>query len=198
MKGSRGGVAALLRDWAPWTGLAGLFVSFAGLSALWAFVTQLAPTFGVSSQAASTAFMIALVASGVAGIAATAIGDRLGRATPLAVGMLLAIAGAAALQWGHGFPGYLAGIALAVGLWNFPMAYQIGMIASADERGHVAVLMPAALAIGGALGPVFAGSLLANGHSYAPLYALFAVATAVGMAAFIVLGRRLAKSRQLA
>ena len=192
MKGRRSGFAAVLRDWAPWSGLAGLFVSFAGLSALWAFLTQLAPTFGVSSRAASSAFMIALVVSGVAGIAAATIGDRLGRARPLAVGMLLAIAGAAALQWGHGFPGYLVGVVLAVGVWNFPMAYQMGMIASADERGHVAVLMPAALAIGGALGPVLAGSLLANAHGYGPLYALFAGGTAVGLVAFIALGRRLA------
>src|SRR5579862_8409444 len=174
MKGSRGGVAALRRDWAPWTGLAGLFVSFAGLSALWAFLTQLAPTFGVSNQAASGAFMAALVASGAAGIAAAVMGDRFGRARPLAIGLLLALAGAAALQWGHGFPGYLVGVVLAVGLWNFPMAYQMGMIASADERGHVAVLMPAALAIGGALGPALAGALLTGGHGYAPLYALFA------------------------
>jgi cytochrome P450/MFS family permease len=194
MKGRRGGVRAMLRDWAPWSGLAGLFVSFAGLSALWAFLTQLAPTFGVSGQAASVAFMAALVVSGAAGIAAAVMGDRFGRARPLAVGMLLAIAGAAALQWGHGFSGYLIGVVLAVGLWNFPMAYQMGMIASADERGHVAVLMPAALAIGGALGPVLAGALLTGGHGYAPLYALFAVATSLGLSAFIALGRRLAPS----
>jgi MFS family permease len=113
--------------------------------------------------------MVALVVSGAAGIAAAVIGDRLGRAKPLAVGLLLAIAGAVTLQWGHGFPGYLVGVVLAVGLWNFPIAYQMGMIASADERGHVAVLMPAALAIGGALGPVLAGALLTHAHDYAPL-----------------------------
>jgi hypothetical protein len=108
--------------------------------------------------------------------------------------MLLAIAGAAALQWGNGFSGYLVGVVLAVGVWNFPMAYQMGMIASADERGHVAVLMPAALAIGGALGPVLAGAVLTDGHGYSPLYALFAVATGAGLAAFVMLGRRLASS----
>ncbi len=194
MKGRRGGLAAMARDWAPWTGLAGLFLSFAGLSALWAFLTELAPTFGVSNQVAGEAFVAALVVSGVAGIAAAVLGDRLGRAKPLAVGMLLAIAGAAALQWGHGFPGYLVGVVLAVGVWNFPMSYQMGMIASADERGHVAVLMPAALAIGGALGPMVAGALLTGAQGYASLYALFAVATSLGLAAFVTLGRRLARS----
>jgi cytochrome P450/predicted MFS family arabinose efflux permease len=194
MKGQGVGVSAMLRDWAAWSGLAGLFVSFAGLSALWAFLTELAPTFGVSNQAASGAFMVALVVSGAAGIVAAVLGDRLGRARPLAVGMLLALVGAGALQWGHGLPGYTVGVVLAVGLWNFPMAYQMGMIASADERGHVAVLMPAALAIGGALGPLLAGELLTGGHGFSPLYALFAAATALGLAAFVALGRQLARA----
>ena len=82
-----------------------------------------------------------------------------------------------------------------VGVWNFPMAYQMGMIASADERGHVAVLMPAALAVGGALGPAAAGALLTGVNGYAPLYALFAGAVALGLAAFLILGRQLARSR---
>ena len=102
MRGQRRGAAAMLRDWAPWSGLAGLFVSFAGLSALWAFLTQLAPSFGVSVQAATGAFMAALVASAAGGIAATLIGDRVGRARPLAVGMVLAFATAPSLpplQW---------------------------------------------------------------------------------------------------
>ncbi len=195
MKGRREGFGAMLRDWPVLTGLAGLFVAFAGVSALWAFLTQLAPTFGVSNQAASGAFMAALVTSGVGGIAAAVIGDRLGRVKPIAFGMLLAVAGAASLQWGHGFSGYLVGVVLAVGVWNFPIAYQMGMIASADQRGHLAVLMPAALAIGGAVGPILAGALLNGAQGYTPLYALFAGATAASLASFVVLGRRLGKRR---
>jgi hypothetical protein len=101
----------------------------------------------------------------------------------------------AALQWCHGYPAYLVGVVLADGLWNFPMAYQMGLIASADDRGHVAVLMPAALAVGGALGPAVAGAALNGAHGYSSLYALFAGAVALGLAAFIVLGRHLARAR---
>jgi hypothetical protein len=67
----------------------------------------------------------------------------------------------------------------------------MGMIASADGHGRVAVLMPAALAIGGALGPMLAGSLLVEGAGYMPLYALFATATAASLAVFVLLGRLL-------
>ncbi|HWA62016.1 MAG TPA: MFS transporter [Caulobacteraceae bacterium] len=182
--------APFLRDCAPWLGLSGLFVSFTGMAALWAFLARLAPTFGVDERAASDVLTVGLIVSGVAGLGAAFLGDRFGRVKPLAVGMILAIAGVAALVLGHGLVAYATGAVLAAGLWNFPMAYQMGMIASADGHGRVAVLMPAALAIGGAMGPVLAGALLGGGSGYGPLYALFAAATAAGLAAFAVLGRR--------
>jgi cytochrome P450/predicted MFS family arabinose efflux permease len=183
-----------LREWmaregAPWLGLLALFVSFAGLSALWGFLARIAHSFGVGDQATAAALTAGLVVSGVAGFAAAAIGDRFGRVKPLAAGMLLATIGVAVLLWGHGFAGYLTGLVLTGGLWNFPLAYQMGLIASSDGNGRVAVLMPAALAIGGAVGPMLAGALLAGGQGYAPLYALFAGATTVALATFALLGR---------
>jgi hypothetical protein len=39
---------------------------------------------------------------------------------------------------------------------------------------------------------VLAGALLTNAHAFAPLYALFAGATAAGLLTFAALGRRLA------
>ncbi|WP_334151558.1 MFS transporter [Hyphomicrobium sp.] len=191
--GHGGRFRATKHDWPLWTGLAGLTLTFAGISALWAFLTELAPTLGVGDQAASSVFMAALVTSGISGIAAIAIGDRLGRLGPIAAGMLLAIAGAASLQWGHGFPAYLIGVVLAVGVWNFPIAFQMGLIASSDTRGQVTGLMPVALAIGTATGPISAGAMLNGAQSYAPLYALFAGAIAAGLAGFLVLGRWSAK-----
>ncbi len=186
-----GGVVPI-RNWTPWLGLGAMFVSFAGLSALWALLTQIAPSFGVNDQTVAVLLMIGLAISGAAGIAAAVIGDRFGREKPLTIGMLLAIAGVVVLMVGHGLAGYFIGALLAVGLWNFPMAYQMGMIASSDPNGRVSVLMPAALAIGSALGPTLGGALLSGGHGYIPLYALFAVAIAASLVAFTVLARRLA------
>ena len=181
------------RDMWSWGGLAALFISFSGLSALWAYVEHIAPSFALDESAAANALTSALVASGVGGVAAAVLGDRLGRSRPLVVGMAIALLGAAALQLGAGSTAYVVGVVLAIGLWNFPMAYQMGMIASADERGSVAVLMPAAIAIGGAVGPLAAGLLLANTTGYTALYALFAATTSIGLAVFALLGRRLAK-----
>jgi cytochrome P450/predicted MFS family arabinose efflux permease len=186
------GGAVPIRNWTPWLGLGAMFVSFGGLSALWAFLTQIAPSFGVNGQTVAVLLMIGLAISGLAGIAAAVIGDRYGRQMPLTVGMLLAIAGVVVLMTGQGIAGYFIGALLAVGLWNFPMAYQMGMIASSDPNARVAVLMPAALAIGSALGPTIGGALLSGGNGYIPLYAFFAVAIGASLAAFTVLARRLA------
>lgn len=187
-----GGSIRAPRNLTPWLGLLALFISFSGLAALWAFVSQLAPTFGVTTHSVDNVLTATLVFSGAAGLTAALLGDRFGRVKPLAASMLLAIAGVSALQWGHGFGPYLIGVMLTGGLWNFPMAYQMGMIASADDRGNVAVLMPAALAVGGALGPLLAGELLSGANGYAPLYALFAATAAIGLAAFVAMARRLA------
>ncbi|MBV9044816.1 MAG: cytochrome P450 [Alphaproteobacteria bacterium] len=188
---------SLSKNWWPWLGLGAMFTSFAGLAALWAFLTQIAPSFGVGDQTVAVLLMIGLAISGMAGIAAAVIGDRFGRERPLMIGMLLAIAGVVVLMVDHGLAGYFIGALLAVGLFNFPMAYQMGMIASSDPNGRVSVLMPAALAIGSALGPVLGGALLSGGHGYVPLYALFAVTIAASLVAFTVLARRLANRSAL-
>ncbi|HKI74895.1 MAG TPA: hypothetical protein VJ998_09640, partial [Pseudomonadales bacterium] len=98
---------------------------------------------------------------------------------------------------GHGVVGYVVGALLAVGLWNFPLAYQMGMIATADPNGRVSVLMPAALAIGAAFGPILAGILVNGGNSYVPLYALFAAAVTASLVAFAMVARRVANRTAL-
>jgi MFS family permease len=140
---------------------------------------------------------LGLAVSGVAGLTAAGLGDRYGRAQPLIIGMALSIVGIAVLLLGDGVAGYAIGALFAVCLWNFPMAYQMGLIASADPNGRVSVLMPAALAIGAAFGPTLAGALVSIGHSYIPLYALFTVATAASLAAFAVVARRVSNRSAL-
>jgi MFS family permease len=184
-----GGTAAP-QNWTPWIGLGALLVSFGGFAALWAFLTQIASSFGVDHPTSAMLLTVGLAVSGVAGLTAAGLGDRYGRAQPLIIGMALSIVGIAVLLLGDGVAGYAIGALFAVCLWNFPMAYQMGLIASADPNGRVSVLMPAALAIGAAFGPTVAGALVSIGHSYIPLYALFTVATTASLAAFAVVARR--------
>jgi cytochrome P450/MFS family permease len=184
-----------LADRTPWFGLGALFVTFAGLSGLWSFAAKAAPGFGLDAATTQTALTVGLVASGASGVAAAVIGNRFGRVRPLVIGMLFSLAGVAALAFGHGLAAYMIGLFLAVGLWNFPMAYQMGLITSADGYGRVAVLIPGGMAIGGALGPALAG-VLVSGGGYPPLYGFFAASTAAGLAVFWWLGLKLAARRR--
>jgi predicted MFS family arabinose efflux permease len=110
--------------------------------------------------------------------------------------MLLAVVGVIVLSYGHGVFAYAIGALLTYGTLSLPLSYQMGLIASADVTGRVASLIPAALALGGALAPAVAGSLL-TGASYAPLYAFTAATVIAGLAAFLWLSHRLSDQRDV-
>ena len=177
-------------NWLPWLGLGGLLVSFAGIAAVWGFLERIAPTFGLSAHLTSQLVLGTLIVNAFSGVAAALIGDRWGRVLPLAVSMLLAVAGVAALTWGHDAYAYTAGALLTYGTLNVPLSYQMGLIASADATGRVASLIPAALALGGTIAPAVAGSLHTDA-SYTPLYSFTAATMIVGLAAFLVLAHQL-------
>ena len=177
---------------APWVGLFALFLAFGAMTALWAFLERVGPDFGLDSATAARILTVSLLLNGVSALAVAVVGTRFGRALPLAVGMLMTLAGVAALMLRHDLYGYVAGTLLTVGLWNIAFSFQMGLIASADITGKVAVLIPAAVSIGGALGPGIAGTL-AEGGSYTPIYLLVGAATAISLVIFLALARRLSQ-----
>jgi predicted MFS family arabinose efflux permease len=176
--------------WLPWLGLGGLVVSFGGIAAVWGFLERIAPTFGLSTTLTAQLILGTLIVNAFSGVAAALIGDRWGRVPPLAVSMLLAIVGVAVLRYAHGVYAYATGALLTYGTLSLPLSYQMGLIATADSTGRVASLIPAALALGGAIAPALAGSLL-TGASYTPLYALTAASMLAGLAAFLLLADQL-------
>jgi len=182
------------RSWLPWLGLGGLLVSFGGIAAVWGFLERIAPSFGLSTTLTAQIVLGTLIVNAFSGVAAAIIGDRWGRVPPLAISMLLAFVGVIGLTFGHGVYSYATGALLTYGTLSLPLSYQMGMIASADSTGRVASLIPAALALGGALAPAVAGSLL-TGASYTPLYAFTAATMLCGLAAFLLLAHQLRRQR---
>jgi predicted MFS family arabinose efflux permease len=88
--------------------------------------------------------------------------------------------------------GYLAGGLLTYGTLSLPLSYQMGLIASSDDTGRIAAMIPASMAVGGAIAPALAGSLL-EGTGYVPLYLFSAAAVVVSLAGFLFLAHRLAR-----
>ena len=183
--------AATRAGWLPWLGLGGLLVSFGGIAAVWGFLERIAPTFNLSTGLTAQLILVTLIVNAFSGVVAALIGDRWGRVLPLAISMLLAFVGVVMLTFGHDVYAYVTGALLTYGTLSLPLSYQMGLISSADATGRVASLIPAALSLGGAIAPAVAGSLL-TGASYTPLYALTAATMLAGLAAFLVLARRLA------
>ena len=68
--------------------------------------------------------------------------------------------------------------------WAFAVPYLYSLVAGLDESGRLIVLAPAAQAVGAAVGPAVAASLL-NGVAYAPVGAVAAAALAGSMLCLI-------------
>jgi len=89
---------------------------------------------------------------------------------------------------------YAIAICLIMGFWPFVMAYQMGLVASADSTGRITVLISAAVASGGAIGPGVAG-FLKTGESYLPIYTMSGVLTLLCLGIFLWLAVYLHRSR---
>jgi predicted MFS family arabinose efflux permease len=179
-------------QWLAWLGLGALLVSFGGIAAVWGYLAEIGPSFGLQDTVTAGMVVGIQVANALSAVAVAIIGDRWGRAQPLAIAMLLALGGVIALVYGRGPPAYLAGALLTYGMLNIPMTYQMGLIASADATGRVAAQIPAAMAIGSAAAMAIVGSML-DGSGYLPLYAFVSATIVAALAAFLVISRRLSK-----
>lgn len=63
------------------------------------------------------------------------------------------------------------GTMLFAGVWNFGLAYQVGIVVSLDQRGNLAVLISSFLSLGAIVGPAWAGVLI-HDSDYIGVFAL--------------------------
>lgn len=82
------------------------------------------------------------------------------------------------------FPGFLLALCLFNVGWNFSLPFLMTVTANADPSGRFLALLPAAQTLGGALGPMLAGTLLVSSGE-AGVHAQLAVAALVAFAGFL-------------
>ncbi|MEH6471305.1 MAG: MFS transporter [Halopseudomonas sp.] len=169
-----------------WIALTALMVYFAGLSGLWAFVERLAADHLISAEAIGQALSIGVIGGGFGALAAGLLADRFGRVWPL-LGSTLVLGGVLAIYAGPltAFS-FTLGTVLFSGVWNFGLAYQMGMVVSLDRKGNLSVLISSFLSLGAIIGPALAGMLI-RGDDYGGVFVFTGVAMVVGLAAFLVL-----------
>lgn len=154
--------------------LAGLFCLMlyfgAGVS-VYVFLERIGQLQGVDVVTIGVLLGLSAV-SGIVGPAIAALlGDRLGRVFPQVIGTGFLFLCLILLALSLGLNGYGAAVILLPGAWYFALAYQNGIIASADVRGRYALLISAAYAIGATVGPTLAGGVI-EAYGYETLFVI--------------------------
>ena len=155
-----------------WT-LFAMLLHFAALSALWAFVDRIATRNGLSEENIGSGLAISMFAGLAGALLVTRMADRFGRKLPLwfAVIGFFTVCYGFHLQFGWGQ--FTVLVAILSFVWNFVLAYQMGIVAGLDGDGRYAVLIPAAQACGAMLGPA-AGGWIITSAGYSVLLAMSA------------------------
>ena len=144
------------------------------LGALWTYVERIGVGIGLSSPQTGTILAAALALSVLGALGASCLGDRWGRRAPLLLAFVAQLISLVLLMRTDS-TSYSIGAVLYSLAWAFAVPYLYSFVASLDESGRLIVLAPAAQAVGAALGPAVAASLL-DGAAYAPVSAVAAVA----------------------
>lgn len=179
-----------------WIGLLFLLVHFSGVNGVWAFVERIGDDMGIDAEQIGAILSTSLFLGGAGAFAAGMIGDRFGRSLPLIVGMGGMLLAVFLLATGSDPFSYTVAVCLIMGFWPFILSYQMGLVVSADHTGRLAVLIAAAMALGGAIGPAVAG-MLKTGDSYLPIYLMMGGLTLISLLAFLGLAAYLKRSSAL-
>jgi len=139
------------------SGTIGLFIWFAGLSALWVFIERIGVESALDPVAIGTVLSLSVI-PGIAGaMSAVVLGDRFGRKAPHVFSALLILIAVFPLSSQPGLAGYAMAVGLIIFAWNFWLAYLLGTLASVDLTGRYSSLYTAALGLGAAVGPAVGG-----------------------------------------
>jgi predicted MFS family arabinose efflux permease len=158
-------------------GLLALLFYFGGIAGVWAFLERIANDGNMDPAVVGNLLVVALASTIVGPIVAAIVGDRFGRIVPQVVGTVIVLATFVLLAGEITVMKYGIVMALMPGAWYFVIAYQMGIIADADNSGRYAALMSSALGLGAFFGGPIVGSV-AQASGFASAY-IFAGTTAV-------------------
>ncbi len=143
--------------------LVAMLAYFSAQGVIWAYLFLIGLQGGLGEQQVANGLMLSQFAGIAGALLAATVANRLGRAGPLAIGIL---GGAACLYFLTGAMEFLV-FAVAVGIynfaWNMVHPYLLAAMASFDRHGRVVVYAVAMQMIGLAVGPALAASVISEG-----------------------------------
>jgi MFS family permease len=146
------------------TALFAMLAYFTAQGVVWAYLFLIGIAGGLSEQKVANGLTFSQFAGIAGAFLAATIGNRFGRALPLAIGML---GGALCLYYLIGQFEFLV-FALTVCVynfaWNLTHPFLLAAMASFDRRGRVVVYAVAMQMVGLAVGPGLAASVISEGQ----------------------------------
>jgi len=146
--------------------LAAIFLFQAANMGLFAFIIGLARAAGLELDFITWTLALSGWIGIVGAMLVVLLGLRFGRTLPVAVALVVTIAGFYALHFSASATLFLvANCAMGI-TWAFVIPYLLGLGAAFDETGQTAALAGFASKMGLASGPMVAGRLLGDGNDY--------------------------------
>ena len=156
----RNDAATLSRPVVACIGAAAL--TWAALSAVWAFAEQAGTAAGVAPASLAIWFAVSGFMTPLGGLAAAALGERRGYTLPLAAGFLILVVVCLAMYVIKSPTPYIAGILLLNFPITFVMSYLMALLAGLDHSGRGPSVGGAAINFGGASGPALGALALST------------------------------------
>jgi predicted MFS family arabinose efflux permease len=154
-------------------------------TAQYTYLGRLGVSLAFSDRAIGTVLMIASLAGIPGAFTIIVVGKRFGTIGPLMFGIGIAILGLVILTTSGAFVWYLmAGICLGFS-WAFCLPFIQTLLASLDRNGSALAAGAAAAAIGVAVGPGLAATVVEVGH-YQPVFLIAIALMIVSMTSFFV------------
>lgn len=171
-------------------GLICLMLFFGAVVSVYVFLERVGQQNGADIATVGRFLAFSAVMGIVGPFLAAALGDRIGRIIPQLIGFAVVAFCFTLLSMNPGVWGYGLAVTLIPGGWYFAIAYQNGIIASADVSGRYASLMAGAYAIGATFGPMAAGRFIES-FGYGALYLVCGGLLVTSIAGFGFIVRKL-------
>ncbi len=175
----------------PLAGLLGVFSLYTGLTAMWVFFERIGRDAGLSGESIGTIIMVALLCGGIATFVPVVIGDRFGRRLPISLAGVAAIMIIALFGRGVTPTSFTLLVPCFSFCWTIAIVYAPAAVAAADSSGRYRIWIPAALGLGGAVGPALGGILQRSGNIQATCIMAASMVALSTVLLFWVTGRNL-------
>jgi len=149
--------------------LLGLLAFWIGMSGIWAFLERIGNAGGLSPQAIGTILSIGYAAVIIAAFLAAWLGDRIGSAIPIIIGVAVMLLGIFYLRMTLTFNSFLVFSILFQAGWALLYPYTMAVINAADTSGRFVSLIATAQGLGASIGSGLAGIIVTH-YGYDGIY----------------------------